>query len=63
MQIIKNVGFCEVNVVAESSFPVESLLCETSESAVIEMPKISAEQQNEVADSVLSIKVSAVKPK
>jgi SAM-dependent methyltransferase len=63
LQIIRSVGFSEVIVVAESSFPVESLLCETSGSAVIEHPKISAEQQKEVADSVLSIKVSAVKPK
>ncbi|MFZ3149025.1 MAG: arsenite methyltransferase [Methanothrix sp.] len=63
LQIIKNVGFSGVNVVAESSFPVESLLCETAGSEVIEMPMISAEQQKEVADSVLSIKVSAVKPK
>ncbi|MFZ2472671.1 MAG: arsenite methyltransferase [Methanothrix sp.] len=63
LQIIKSVGFSEVNVVAESSFPVESLLCETSGTEVIENPNISAEQQNEVADSVLSIKVSGVKPK
>ncbi|MCX6677737.1 MAG: arsenite methyltransferase [Methanothrix sp.] len=62
LMIIRNVGFSEVIVVAESSFPVESLLCETAGSAVIEMPRISAEQQKEVADSVLSIKVSAVKP-
>ncbi|TFH51510.1 MAG: arsenite methyltransferase [Methanothrix sp.] len=63
LKIIKSVGFSEINVVAESSSPVESLLCETTGSAVIEMPSISAEQQKEVADSVLSIKVNAVKPK
>ncbi|MEI8003063.1 MAG: arsenite methyltransferase [Methanothrix sp.] len=63
LQIIRSVGFSEVIVVAESSFPVESLLCETSGSSLIELPRISAEQQKEVADSVLSIKVSAVKPK
>ena len=63
LKIIKSVGFSEINVVAESSFPVESLLCETAGSAVIEMPRISAEQQKEVADSVLSIKVNAIKPK
>ena len=62
LQIIKNVGFVDVNVVAESSFPVESLLCETAGSKAIEMPVISATQQKEVADSVLSIKVSAKKP-
>lgn len=63
LQIIRNVGFSEVNVVAESGFPVKSLLCETSGSAAIEMPEISVEQQQEVADSVLSIKVIAIKPR
>ena len=63
LQIIRSVGFSEVNVVAESSFPVESLLCETAGPAAIENPRISTEQQKEVADSVLSIKVSAVKPR
>ena len=62
LQIIRSVGFSEINVVDESSFPVKSFLCETSGSTVIEMPRISAEQQKEVADSVLSIKVIAVKP-
>ncbi len=63
LQTLKSVGFSEIDVVAESSFPVESLLCETAGSSVIEMPSISAEQLKEVADSVLSIKVRAVKPK
>ena len=62
LQIISNVGFSDIRVVAESKFPVESLLCETAGSTKIEMPRISAEQQKEVADSVLSIKVSARKP-
>jgi len=63
LQTLKSVGFSEIDVVAESSFPVESLLCETAGSSVIEMPSITAEQLKEVADSVLSIKVRAVKPK
>jgi hypothetical protein len=62
LEIIRSVGFSDVNVVAESSFPVQSLLCESAGSSVIEMPRISAEQQKEVAGSVLSIKVSALKP-
>ena len=62
LQIIRDVGFSEVQVVAESSFPVQSLLCCES-SLPIEMPQISYQQQKEVADSVLSIKVSAVKPR
>lgn len=63
LNIIKGVGFSEVTVVAESNFPIESLLCGTAGSSAIEMPSISSDQQKEVADSVLSIKVSAVKPK
>lgn len=62
LKIIRGVGFSEVDVVAESSFPVESLLCETAGSSVIEKPSISAEQLKEVAGSVLSIKISAKKP-
>ncbi len=62
LEIIKNVGFQDIRVVAESSFPIESLVCETAESARIDNPKISEEQLEEVADSVLSIKISAVKP-
>jgi ubiquinone/menaquinone biosynthesis C-methylase UbiE len=62
LEIIKKVGFQEVKVVAESSFPIESLICEKAGSSIIDMPKISAEQQRDVSDSILSIKVSAVKP-
>jgi SAM-dependent methyltransferase len=62
LEIIKSVGFQDVSVVAESSFPVESLISETSASAIAEKPTMSPEQQKEVADSVLSIKVSAIKP-
>ena len=62
LDIIRDIGFREVEVVAESIFPIESLISETSGSGINEMPKISTEQQREVADSVLSIKVRAIKP-
>ena len=62
LDIIRDIGFREVEVVAESIFPIESLISETSGSGIGEMPKISKEQQREVADSVLSIKVRAIKP-
>jgi SAM-dependent methyltransferase len=62
LEIIRRVGFGDVEVVAESGFPVESLIGETSGPAIIEMPRISAEQQREVSDSVSSIVVCAVKP-
>jgi hypothetical protein len=63
LEIIRNVGFQDVKVVAETSFPIESLLSETAGSDIIAKPQISAEQLNEIASSVLSIKVSALKPK
>ena len=63
LQIIANVGFTDVSVAAESSFPVQSLLCESRGSSAIEMPQFSPEQQKEIAESVLSIKVNARKPK
>jgi SAM-dependent methyltransferase len=63
LEIITNVGFTDVSVAAESRVPVQSLLCESSGSAAIEMPQFSPEQQKEIAESVLSIKVNARKPK
>ena len=63
LEIIANVGFSDISVAAESSFPVQSLLCESGGSAAIEMPQFSPEQQKEIAESVLSIKVNARKPK
>jgi hypothetical protein len=62
LEIIKSAGFQDVLVAAESGFPVESLISETTASAITEKPTISPEQQKEVADSVMSIKVSAFKP-
>jgi len=62
LKIIESVGFKDVQVVEETAFPIESLLCDTSGPATIEMPKISAEDIKEAEDSVSSIKVSATKP-
>jgi SAM-dependent methyltransferase len=64
LKIIESVGFRDIRVVEESAFPIESLICcDSAGSALINVPKISLQQQKEVADSVLSIKVAAVKPK
>lgn len=62
LEIIRDVGFQDVKVAAETSFPIESLLSETTGSDSIKSPKISAEQLNLIASSVLSIKVGAIKP-
>jgi len=62
LEIIKTVGFQDVKVVAESGFPIESLICDKAGSPITDMPKISEEQQRDVSNSILSIKVCAVKP-
>ncbi len=63
LEIIRAVGFQDVKVEDESSFPIESLISEKAGSSIIDMPKISAEQQRAVSDSILSIKIGAFKPK
>jgi len=62
LDIIRSAGFQDVTVAAQSGFPVETLISETTASVITEKPIISSEQQKEVADSVVSIKVSAFKP-
>lgn len=63
LRIIGEVGFQEIDVVEESSFPIEPLLSEASGPAAIDMQKISSQELQEVEDSVRSIKVRAVRPK
>lgn len=63
LNIIKSEGFINVRVMDEASFPIESLVCESSGSPIQDMPGLSKEQLKEVSDSISSIKVSAVKPK
>ena len=62
LDIIKSIGFRDVRVVAESRFPVESLISERSGCSTPNDPAITPEQQKKVADSVLSIKICAIKP-
>ena len=62
LDIIKSIGFRDLRVVAESIFPVESLISERSGCSTPTDPAITPEQQKKVADSVLSIKICAIKP-
>jgi arsenite methyltransferase len=64
LDVIRSVGFKDIKVVEEAAFPIESLVCcDSSGPAIINMPKVSQQQLRDVAGSVLSIKVSAVKPR
>lgn len=63
LNIIKAEGFTNIRVADEASFPIESLVSESSGSPIQDMPELSKEQLKEVSDSISSIKVSAIKPK
>ncbi|MGA9097400.1 MAG: arsenite methyltransferase [Methanotrichaceae archaeon] len=63
LNIIKSEGFINIRVMDESSFPIESLVSESAESPIQDMPKLSKEQLRDLSDSISSIKVSATKPK
>lgn len=63
LEIIKSTGFKDVIIIEETKFPIESLVCCDSAGPVtINMPDTSPQQLKEVEDSVMSIKISAVKP-
>ena len=58
---LKAAGFREVDVVDETHFPVELMVNDPTAAAIVKDMSVSTEQVQEVGDSVLSIKVRAVK--
>jgi len=58
---IKSAGFQEVNIIDEASFPIEWITDDPAAKAALENLEIPEEKVEEVANSVLSIKVCAVK--
>ncbi len=62
MEAIKAAGFQEVRILDETSFPVDCMANDPTAQAVIEDVNLSPEQVNEIADSIASMKVYAVKP-
>ncbi|MDI6808563.1 MAG: arsenite methyltransferase [Candidatus Eisenbacteria bacterium] len=61
LDAIRSAGFHEVRVLDETSFPVELMANDATGKAVVEDLNLSAGDLKEVADSVLSVKVSGVK--
>jgi arsenite methyltransferase len=62
LKMIKTAGFKEVKIVDESFYPVEGLENDSVAGSLIEKNGLTADQVKEIAASVSSIKVSAVKP-
>ena len=62
IEAIKTVGFQEVRMIDEMSLPIEDIANDPTVKAIIENLEIPPEKIKEVANSVISIKVSGVKP-
>jgi len=63
LEAIRHAGFREVNIVDETSFPIEYIANDPTANAIIKKLKIRAEDIREMANSILSIKVCGIKPK
>lgn len=59
---IKATGFQEISIVGQTPFPVGDIANDPTAKAIIKNSEIPPEKITEVANSVISIKVSAVKP-
>ena len=61
MEKIKAAGFQEVQVIAETIFPVELMANDPTVNKIIENLGVGAEKVKEVSSSVVSIKVQGIK--
>ncbi len=59
---IKAAGFQEISIIGETPFPIEGIVNDPTAKAIIKNLEILPEKIKEVANSVISIKVSGVKP-
>jgi SAM-dependent methyltransferase len=62
LQKIKSAGFQNVRVIDETLFPVEIMANDPTVKGIIDNLEIGLDEARGVASSVVSIKVSAVKP-
>ncbi|MEF9426031.1 MAG: arsenite methyltransferase [Candidatus Mariimomonas ferrooxydans] len=61
LNAVKNAGFQEIEIIDESSFPVEGWINDPTIRSIAENLKISPEEINEITDSIVSIKIKGVK--
>ncbi len=62
IEAMRLAGFRNIQIVDESSFPIECLIFDAEGLASTGMPKASPEQLKDVESSIFSIKVMAIKP-
>lgn len=61
LNAVKNAGFQEIEIIDESSFPVEGWINDPIIRSIAENLKISPEEINEITGSIVSIKIKGVK--
>ena len=59
---VRAAGFQDIQIVQEAAFPLESLANDPTARAIIEDSNLSPEERREIAGSVVSLGISAVKP-
>jgi len=62
LEAIRSTGFKEIKVLSETTFPTEFLANDPTAREVAKNLKLSKEKAQDLASSVVSIKVSAIKP-
>jgi hypothetical protein len=61
LKTVADVGFKEVNIVSETSIPVDEWVNDPIAESVINKLKVSSEQAKEVLGSIISVKVKGIK--
>lgn len=62
IKVIKEAGFQDVRIIDETRFPIDYMANDPTAKAIMENLKKPPENVKEIANMVLSIKVSGVKP-
>ncbi len=63
LQALKEAGFRQITVVDEMPFPIDCMSNDPTAQAIIKDTNIRAEDMRKIAGSVLSVKVSGIKPR
>jgi hypothetical protein len=61
--MIEDAGFQNVKIIEENHFPVENMANDPTAQAIVKTSEIPAEKIRKIANTVTSVKVSALKPR
>jgi ubiquinone/menaquinone biosynthesis C-methylase UbiE len=63
IELIRKAGFQEVKIIEEKTYPLEYIISESTTKEIVKSLDMSLEEVKKAANSVVSVKVSAVKTK